>query len=682
MKKIHLISKTHLDLGFTDYAKNIIERYRNEFIPQAVSLAQELNSDTSDKNFIWTTGSFLINDSLENASEENKKQLDDALKKGYITWHAMPFTTHTELLDQDILEYGLSLSKSLDAKYGKQTIAAKMTDVPGHTKAMISTLQAYGVKLLHIGVNEASAIPDIPQAFLWKQGASEIMVIYESTYGSIYKNEHIDDILYFIHSSDNYGPSSKEKINNIFTQLQNDYPDYEIAFSTLDNYTNELYKVKDKLPVITSEIGDTWIHGVASDPYKTGAYRNLLKLKDKWLLEGKLNKESSEYKNFAKNLLQVAEHTWGMDIKRHFSDYNYLKDDFNAARKKDVVDTHLSLKNFYQKSVVLKYQKKGIYAKGSFKAMENSWQEQRQYIDNAIESLPELLKEQAKSIISTFRPETAFDKTAYQEVDVYSKYQIDGFSVSFGSKGLRKLKYNDTLIMSIDEQSTINYHSYGHQDYEFWRKHYTRNYAATKEWSAPDFLRPGLKYVDKRYLQGVFPYTLQKLYYDGDKSFIAEFTTSCKICWENGAPKTCEIKYSFGKQNVNMEMIWIKKEANRLPEAMFINFPIKIEKDSLRYTKLGQEINPYDVVENGGRNLSCVENIYGKAGDFIVKIENIHAPLVSMGGGKILRFDNEYEDIENKGISFNLHNNIWGTNFPLWYLDNAYFKFVISLENA
>lgn len=40
MKKLFVVSKTHLDLGFTDYAENIRKKYINEFIPSAVSLAQ------------------------------------------------------------------------------------------------------------------------------------------------------------------------------------------------------------------------------------------------------------------------------------------------------------------------------------------------------------------------------------------------------------------------------------------------------------------------------------------------------------------------------------------------------------------------------------------------------------------------------------------------------------------
>ena len=33
MKKVIVVSKTHLDLGFTDYAANIKKKYINDYIP-------------------------------------------------------------------------------------------------------------------------------------------------------------------------------------------------------------------------------------------------------------------------------------------------------------------------------------------------------------------------------------------------------------------------------------------------------------------------------------------------------------------------------------------------------------------------------------------------------------------------------------------------------------------------
>ncbi|WP_365789809.1 hypothetical protein, partial [Eubacterium sp.] len=150
MKKVIVVSKTHLDLGFTDFAENIRKKYLDEFIPNAVKTAESVN--TKDKKFVWTTGSWLLCEELKNGTRENAAVLTKALKNGDIVAHALPFTLHTELLDRDSLEYGLSLIDTIDKIRGKKTISAKMTDVPGHTKALIPLLAEKGIKLLHIGV--------------------------------------------------------------------------------------------------------------------------------------------------------------------------------------------------------------------------------------------------------------------------------------------------------------------------------------------------------------------------------------------------------------------------------------------------------------------------------------------------------------------------------------------------
>lgn len=95
MQKVIVVSKTHLDLGFTDYAEHIYHKYLDEFIPNAVSIANELNADGS-KRFVWTTGSWLLKEALKNGSEQNRQALLQGLRSGNIAPHAMPFTTHTE----------------------------------------------------------------------------------------------------------------------------------------------------------------------------------------------------------------------------------------------------------------------------------------------------------------------------------------------------------------------------------------------------------------------------------------------------------------------------------------------------------------------------------------------------------------------------------------------------------
>ena len=66
IKKVHVVYKTHLDIGFTDMGRNVLDRYVKEYIPHSVRLAEELNGG-KEKRFIWTVGSYLIDYYLKHA---------------------------------------------------------------------------------------------------------------------------------------------------------------------------------------------------------------------------------------------------------------------------------------------------------------------------------------------------------------------------------------------------------------------------------------------------------------------------------------------------------------------------------------------------------------------------------------------------------------------------------------
>lgn len=55
IREVLVIFKPHLDVGFTGYAKDIIDNYLNRFIPNAIRVGYELKD--SNTPFIWTTGS-------------------------------------------------------------------------------------------------------------------------------------------------------------------------------------------------------------------------------------------------------------------------------------------------------------------------------------------------------------------------------------------------------------------------------------------------------------------------------------------------------------------------------------------------------------------------------------------------------------------------------------------------
>lgn len=677
MKKLIIVSKTHLDLGFTDYAENIKNKYINFFIPSAISLAKELNKN-GKKNFVWTTGSWILKEALEKGSEEQKKELFEAIKRGDIAPHAMPFTTHTELFDRDTLSYGLSIVKDLDKIRGRKTTAAKVTDVPGHTRGIVKALSENGIKLLHIGVNGASAIPEVPPCFLWKDSDSEIVVIYSGSYGSAFKTECTEEILYFDHTLDNHGAPAAQAVLKKISRLKKEYPDYEITAGCLDDYGDIIWEKRSSLPVFTGEIGDTWIHGSASDPYKTGALRELISLKSRWLAEGTMKRETAEYKSFCDYLLCVGEHTWGPDMKMFFADYeNYLKEDFIKARKADKVVMRHPFRDFPQNFNTLTSRIFGSHHKGSYKAMELGWREQRQYITSAVNSLSAEHKKQAQESIKKLIPSDPQEITGTH--GAFSLVKCGSWTMRINSKGgIGLLSYNGDEVIKENEKPIIEYRSYSKSDYDFWLTHYSRDLKHTGVWAVGDFARPLLKYAEGKYITGRFPYNLQKAaaeFNENTVKTVCNLICDKKLCDTLGAPRLIQIIYTLSERGLKINVSWFNKDANRLTEAIFLRlYP---GDGSIALKKLGEEIIPGETVSMGGRNLHAVWETTLKTKDGEFSFINRHSPLISIGKGKILEFDNKFEDFRKDGITYVLYDNVWGTNFPLWYEDNAGFEFEI-----
>ena len=108
MKKIIAVFKTHVDIGFTDLAENVIESYKTT-MPKVVSQTCEKFGD-----FKWTMPSWPITKALE---ANDNTLADELIKKGQLVWHGLPFTTHTEFCTEEELIRGVLIAKKLSDKY-------------------------------------------------------------------------------------------------------------------------------------------------------------------------------------------------------------------------------------------------------------------------------------------------------------------------------------------------------------------------------------------------------------------------------------------------------------------------------------------------------------------------------------------------------------------------------------
>jgi hypothetical protein len=662
LQKIHLIFKTHLDVGFTDYARNVINQYFQRDIPAAVALSENLRNSGGSERFIWTTGSWLIYEYLEQAPQPERARLEAAIEAGDIVWHGLPFTTHTELLDVDLFRFGLSLSQSLDKRFGRRTIAAKMTDVPGHTRGIIPLLAEAGIKFLHIGVNPGSTPPDVPHVFVWKNtdGSDVIVMYHKGTYGDLMTVDGLDEAIAFAHTGDNLGPQTPEQVKEIFSKMQAQFPRTQITASTMDAFAARLLSVKDSLPVITEEIGDTWIHGVASDPLKVSKYRELLRLRKRWVSTGKLLPESEPYRRFHRSLLLVPEHTWGMDLKTHLLDYEtYHRDAFSAARSQD-----------------------------NFKHFEASWREQRQYIDSALAELPAVLAQEAKQRLETLQPNVP-DLDDADIVDSARQFETTHFQIGFdpASGAITHLvapSLEITLAGNDHPLGLFRYQTFSSSDYERFYHQYNINRAKNWIWVLPDFTKPGLE--DSIAASREYEPVMQHLYHeqsDAGHTFTVELRMPDEAYSLYGCPRQVflEIYFPDRAPMLQYRLIWFDKPANRMPEALWLSFNPKVSSPALwKMDKLGQMISPLDVIPDGNRKLHAVNTgLYYEDDQTHLVISSLDAPLVAPGDRSLLNFNNRQPKLSS-GFHFCLYNNIWGTNFPMWYEENGLFRFNLQLN--
>lgn len=115
---------------------------------------------------------------------------------------------------------------------------------------------------------------------------------------------------------------------------------------------------RPQLPVVTSEIGDTWIHGIASDGYKTAAMRALMRAHARVISSSSSSQLHAPprslpdgFAEFERLLLKCPEHTWGGDQKMflhygHGGDYfNWSNAQFQAAAADGEFDVRALEKN-------------------------------------------------------------------------------------------------------------------------------------------------------------------------------------------------------------------------------------------------------------------------------------------------------------------------------------------------
>lgn len=122
VKRVLVVFKCHLDVGFTQTQAQVMRKYFDIYYPAAIRRAAELRAQGSDR-YIWTTGSWLMYEYLEQADATQRKAMEKAIATGDVTWHALPFSWQTEMLDRSMIAGGLGFPpRSIPGLAARQSV--------------------------------------------------------------------------------------------------------------------------------------------------------------------------------------------------------------------------------------------------------------------------------------------------------------------------------------------------------------------------------------------------------------------------------------------------------------------------------------------------------------------------------------------------------------------------------
>lgn len=658
IKRVLILFKCHLDVGFVDTQANVIRKYFEVYFPRAIQTAASIRREGSDR-YVWTTGSWLIHQYLEKAAGPQRRQMEQAIQSGDIAWHAIPFTWQTELMDPSLIAGALGFSRSLDRRFQRTTTGAKMTDVPGHTRALIGPLAAHGVKLLDIGVNSASTPPDVPPVFLWKDagGNSLVMLYHLHRYGGIIDIPGSDLAIDVEVRGDNSGPHSIEEIRKIYAGLRTRFPNAAIAASDLTGIASAVEPYRGRLPVVTQEIGDTWIYGVPSDPLKVARYLEVARLRSEWVGHGKLQPGDATDLAFLASFLLEVEHTWGTDTKTWLDFDHYAPHDLER-----------------------------MLDQPKYKVVLSSWAEKRQDLLDAVATLPAPLRAEAEARVRGLQPaepELAGLRPHPAADPVETRHFVIALDPQTGAIcGLRNKRTGRDWASRQQPLALFSYQTLSKSDYDRFFAAYLKSKA---DWAPKDFGKPNIDRFGAESRTWLPKLTECRRTSDSSGHRILaqlkiddrEAEKAGRVAW----PKSMylELVLPDAEPIVEVRFSWFGKAANRMPEALWLSFqPAASDTRGWLLDKAGSAVSPFDVVPGGNRAMHAVLGglrYKGPEGD--LSIEALDAPVVALGEKSPVYFSPNQPDLA-KGFHFSLFNNGWGTNYIQWFGENMRFRFRIA----
>lgn len=728
LHQVVIVFKTHFDIGYTDMASNVVQRYRTTMVDDALKVVEENRSLPAEQQFVWTIPGWPASQILEKwpgQLPQRQGLLDRAFREGRFVVHALPFSMHTELLEPEdlvrALGYSSRVSRGLALELPKD---AKMTDVPCHSWILPTLLRRAGVDFLHLGCNAASSSPRVPFLYWWEgPDGSRLLTMYSAGgYGTGLlppPDWPHSTWLALIQTGDNHGPPRPEEVGQLLKEAKEKLPEVQVHIGRLSDFAEALLAEHPELPVVRGDMPDTWIHGPMSDPQGARLARNTrLAMGTAESLHSEMAAWGVAVSNLVAELatareqsLLYGEHTWGGAL--------YWVTGYGKDLKWGYGD-----------------QWKRERETGRFKRLEASWAEHSSYIERAGRLTASVLADELTALAQAVN-------LPGQRIVVFNPlpWKRDGLVVVRGVAGNGDLKPADgsaTLpTWTNGDQLCFVAQGVPASGYRTYQLVPSRPYkprmrvdAQSRVVESPFFRaildpahgriaslldkRAGRELVDGSSTQGFGQYLYERFDSNNvaayvkayvkiqtdwaaaelgkpnlpparETSYQAASPTECILSLTQSAgavtamlrssptarlPSVVTLRLTLYAELpcVDLEIRLEEKPADPWPEAGWLCLPFRMNAAQFRLGRLGSIVNPAtDIVAGANHDLEAIHTgvaLLDEKG-YGVGICPLDSPLVSLERPGCWRYSPDF--IPRKPSLFiNLFNNQWTTNFRLW----------------
>jgi len=725
---VHLVFMSHLDLGYTDLARNICDYYFNANLPGNAALAAALANTSTP--YALTSHAFLVAEFLDAAAgcahapppPAAAAAVEAAARAGWIRWHAGSANYNAALAGRRAFAAQLREADALNARFGQRwgEELFKSTDIPGLPRSVIPLLAAAGRRAVHTGANGKCQLGRVPQAFTWAhpESGTQVLALATNDYGgTLVVPPHALVIAY---QGDNGGAPTAASVAATYAAAAARFPRAAVALSSFEAFTAAALAAVPgaaALPVVASELGDSWAYGGGADPSKLAAYREAERAAADALAGGALPAGDANLRAWTRRaLVGGPEHNGGVSIGAYLPGSRGRAGGWdNAAFREN-------------------------FPSAAYQFVQSSYDEK---YNMSTQPLAPVSPSPAWSAFLADRAARVAALTpAAPDVSPASGWARVADPAAPRACGRLTLALDaaDGSVASLVDAATghewagarflgLTYRTYAEADFDTFNAEYTPACGVP----CANFAKPGM--------DAAAPASVE-----WRPALVAAYArappapAACALLLELALPPEAVARYggagalwatltvdadaASAAPVVELAYSVLNKTLTRLAEAAFVSFAPRVElaagAAAARAARaaarppaappapaawwldvLGEPVDPLDVVVMGTRHLHAVEAGFGfgagaprggaaaararapRAAPAVAafRVETLDAALVAVGDrAHLLHYDgHNLPDLEG-GMHVVLWNNLWGTTFAQWWARDQLFRFRVTLE--